>query len=537
MISAFKTIHILLFDHVFGEANGKTELFLFATDVNSSMVVKKKVAKKTVKKTVAKKTATRQPTLAAMLKKIAAVSDSTKEMSKEIRLMTKIFSDNQRILVSMKSMIDSLTVAIEQVQKQSKQMNILEEDTQKLFASLSQVRAQSGMIGRINDQAARLQEQVRRIEQEAKSTGGIEKVSQKVSESMDSIKNNSQMIINMARRIDGIKEDLKKVSDRAESVPDVSSEIGSIKADVQRLVGNAGKTETIGEDITLLKGELQRLSQKAESAKDITREMADIKRQISDISAGTENINSLRGAIEGIKQQFKEVSNKTESLASMAEKVRTIESDIRSISEQAGSIVTLDKSIKSVEADFAGLKGAVLDRTESIEQKVSSLADMVGRSDASASEFHKKTDAIFQELHGVKSAANKASSDSSKEMMALLKLSEYQSNMRMNAESKYGEAKNLDDMASQTAQIVNLFDKLSVETQDAVPLPHETRQWAVAKILDCADKWEVRFSDVLSILTNNLGRDMIKESIRIRQVRDIYGIRAVDEIRNELGMS
>ncbi len=107
----------------------------------------------------------------------------------------------------------------------------------------------------------------------------------------------------------------------------------------------------------------------------------------------------------------------------------------------------------------------------------------------------------------------------------------------MNAESKYGELKDLENMADQTTQIVNLFDKLSIEAQEKMPIPNEVRQWAVSKILDCADKWEVRFSDVFNILTNNLGRDLLKESIRIKQVRDIFGIRAVDEIRKELNIS
>ena len=63
------------------------------------------------------------------------------------------------------------------------------------------------------------------------------------------------------------------------------------------------------------------------------------------------------------------------------------------------------------------------------------------------------------------------------------------------------------------------------------------RQWAVGKILDCADKWEMRFSEVLHILVDNLGKELLKETIRIKQVRDIFGIRAVDEIRNELNIS
>ncbi len=107
----------------------------------------------------------------------------------------------------------------------------------------------------------------------------------------------------------------------------------------------------------------------------------------------------------------------------------------------------------------------------------------------------------------------------------------------MNSESKYGELKDLENMATQTAQIINLFDKLSIESQEKIPIPNEVRQWAVSKILDCADKWEIRFSDVFNILTNNLGRDLLKEAIRIKQVREIFGIRTVDEVRKELNIS
>ncbi|MFB5623222.1 MAG: RecB family exonuclease, partial [Nitrosarchaeum sp.] len=146
-------------------------------------------------------------------------------------------------------------------------------------------------------------------------------------------------------------------------------------------------------------------------------------------------------------------------------------------------------------------------------------------------------DKIFEEMQAVKNTANKTSKESSKEMMALLKLSEYQSNIRMHAESKYGDAKDLESMATQTAEIINLFDKLSIEAGEKIPLPHEVRQWAVSKILDCADKWEIRFSDIFTILTNAIGKELLKESIRIQQIRDIYGIRAVDEIRTELNIS
>ena len=77
----------------------------------------------------------------------------------------------------------------------------------------------------------------------------------------------------------------------------------------------------------------------------------------------------------------------------------------------------------------------------------------------------------------------------------------------------------------------------AIESGEKIPLPHEVRLWAVSKILDCADKWELRFSEVFQVLVSNLGKELLKEAIRIQQVRDIFGIRAVDEIRNEINIS
>jgi hypothetical protein len=92
-------------------------------------------------------------------------------------------------------------------------------------------------------------------------------------------------------------------------------------------------------------------------------------------------------------------------------------------------------------------------------------------------------------------------------------------------------------MAEQTVSIVNLFDSLAIETQQKISLPQEVRQWAIGKMLDCADKWEVRFSDLLNALTSKLGKELLKENIRLNQVRDIFGIRGVDETRKELGLT
>jgi len=446
----------------------------------TSKTKKKKVKSKTTK------TTKKEPTSAAVLKKVATVSDSTKMLSKEIKAMTKIFSENQKVLVTMKNMIDSLTSALEYIQKQSKQINILEDDAQKLFAGLNQVKGQSNLVIKINDQTARLQEEIAKIREGPSET---EKLSQKVSQSTDSIKNNSQMIIKIAQRIDEVRDDLRNVSAKTNTSLSVSKDLG------------------------------------------------DIRRKIESISGKAEQIQTLNGVIDGLKQQFQTVTSKAESLVNLSGKIDTMESEISSLVKRADSSAFVGEGLKSIQSDFSDFKENVYKKTSDIVEKVSSISDLIKRSEASTSEFHSKTDKVFQELQELKVVTNKASSDTSKEMMALLKLSEFQSNIRINAESKYGELKDIENMADQTTQIINLFDKLSIEAQEKMPIPHEVRQWAVSKIFDCADKWEVRFSDVFNILTNSLGRDLLKEAIRIRQVRDIFGIRAVDEIRKELNIS
>ena len=110
--------------------------------------------KKNIKST--KKITKREPTPSSILKKVATVSDSNKLLQKEIKNMTKIFGENQKVLISMKEMIDALTSTLEHIQKQSKQINIIEEDTQKLYAGLNQVRTQSNLVNKINDQTYKI---------------------------------------------------------------------------------------------------------------------------------------------------------------------------------------------------------------------------------------------------------------------------------------------------------------------------------------------------------------------------------------------
>ena len=183
------------------------------------------------------------------------------------------------------------------------------------------------------------------------------------------------------------------------------------------------------------------------------------------------------------------------------------------------------------------LREYVGDNEDVLLEKISSISEMINRTEASSAEFHKKADSIIQELQKIRNSTNKEAITTSNEVIGLLKLSEYQSDVRMLAESKYGTLDDIKKMAEQTAEIVNLFDKLSIESEKKIPLPHEVRQWAIGTMFDCADKWEIRFDDLFKILLDSLGQNLLKESMRIQQVRDIFGIKAVDKIKNQLKIS
>ena len=414
-----------------------------------TMAVKKKMKKAAKQKQDSKKSRPKRgPTPSQLYNKVSAVSESTKTLSKEIKNMTKIFKENQRVLVAMNDMIDTLGSSIIQIQKQSKQINIIEEDTERLFSSLNQMKGNTKIVTKLNEQTVKLEEKIKNMEQGNKSNAKTDELVQTVSESLDSIRNNSKMIMKVADRVDDLKEEIKIVAKETESKSGI-----------------------------------------------------------------TEQIDELRNTI-------KSISNRTGDIGK----------DMSNIKTEIGGIV---KDAKIPSALGEGLKTF----KSEIEEKIAGLSNLINRSDSLASEFHKKTDKVVQDIHDIKNVTDKVSDESSKEVLALLKLSEYQSGIRMRAESKYGDIKDIEKMTTDTVDIINLFDKLSIESNDKIPLPHEVRQWAIGKIFDCADRWELRFSEVFATLVDNLGKELLKESIRIQQVRDIFGIRAVDEIRSELNIS
>ena len=399
--------------------------------------------------------------ISPLIKKVSVISDSTKLLSKEVKAMSKIFTENQKILVSMKNMIDTLSLTIEQIQVQEKKLNLIEGDNERLFEGLEQVRNQSNIISKINTQTNELQERVEKISKISESSPNSNELMEKIDQSFDSIKNNSKMIIKIADRVENVKEDLNNVSSKAEPISKITAKMENM----------------------------------------------------------TDNIRSMRQKTSDLGNNIKNFQKKLDSIASKK------------------NSPGVSGNLENIKSEFITLRKYVGENSDELQDKILGLSDTLNRVNSSSAEFHEKSDSIIQELQKIEKVTNKSSSSTSNEIIGLLKLSEYQSGIRMQSESKYGTLQDIEKMAQDTTEIINLFDSMSIETENKIPLPHELRQWAIGTIFDCADRWEISFSSLFKKMLELLGKDLLKEAIRIQQVRDIFGIRAVDEIRNELGLT
>jgi uncharacterized coiled-coil DUF342 family protein len=399
--------------------------------------------------------------ISPLIKKVSVISDSTKLLSKEVKAMSKIFTENQKILVSMKNMIDTLSLTIEQIQVQEKKLNLIEGDNERLFEGLEQVRNQSNIISKINTQTNELQERVEKISKINENSPNSNELMEKIDQSFDSIKNNSKMIIKIADRVENVKEDLNNVSSKAEPISKITAKMENM----------------------------------------------------------TDNIRSMRQKTSDLGNNIKNFQKKLDSIASKK------------------NSPGVSGNLENIKSEFVTLRKYVGENSDELQDKILGLSDTLNRVNSSSAEFHEKSDSIIQELQKIEKVTNKSSSSTSNEIIGLLKLSEYQSGIRMQSESKYGTLQDIEKMAQDTTEIINLFDSMSIETENKIPLPHELRQWAIGTIFDCADRWEISFSSLFKKMLELLGKDLLKKTIRIQQVRDIFGIRAVDEIRNELGLT
>ena len=424
-----------------------------------------------------------------VVKKMASISDATKILASEVKTMSKIFVENQKILVSLKDMISSVNSSLDQIQKNSRQMNIIEEDTQRLFSGMSQVKAHSNLIDKINNQINKLQDHVEKIRDKQESMPDTNKIMQSIADNIDSTRNNTKMIMHVSEKTEKVREEVKDAMSRTESLSTLHQEI------------------------------------------------EEVRQSTKEISSKTEKMTGLEESISNLKSEVGTMISKTDAIPGLNSEIRNVGSEIDSLIKKTESLSMLGNDIRNINSEFTSFRENMLGKNQNLDEKIADFAELLNKNSASISEFNKKTYEISQQLQDIRSVTHKTSQNTSHEVMGLLRLSEFQSNIRMRSESKYGTLEDIEKMTGQTKDMINLFDRISIEVETKMPLPLEVKQWSIAKILDCADKWEIRFTDVFRLLITELGSDIVKEAIRMEQVRDLFGIRAIDEIRRELNIT
>ena len=448
-----------------------------------------------------------------VIKKMSSISDATKILASEVKTMSKIFVENQKILISMKDMISSVNSSLDQIQKNSRQINIIEEDTQRLFSGMSQVKAHSNLIDKINNQISRLQDHVEKIRDKQDSMPDTNKIMQSIADNLDSTRNNTKMIMHVSEKTEKIREEIKHAASNSEPLANLSNEISELRKSTSEI---AAKTESLA---------------------NLHKEIEEVRQDTREISSKAEKMSGLEQSISSLKGEIGDIITKTDAMSSMNSQIRNVGIEIDSLIKKTDSLSALGNDIRNINSEFTNFKESITGKNQNLDEKISDFAELLNKNSASISEFNKKTYEISQQLQDIRGITHKTSQNTSHEVMGLLRLSEFQSNIRMRSESKYGTLEDIEKMTAQTKDMVNLFDKISIEVETKMPLPIEVRQWSISKILDCADKWEIRFTEVFRLLITELGSDIVKESIRMEQVRDLFGIRAIDEIRRELNIT
>lgn len=476
-----------------------------------------------------------------LLSRIRSITESIAGMRDEMQSLSKAVASNKGGMPAISGMSESLAAVLVQIQKQSRQITSLKKETQGLFEGLEEISDRSeSKRGSLESRLHDVQQKIEKIA-EVQGQAGSEAVAEKINDSVRSIIEDSESIAGLSRALDATRNEIRVVGARAASATGTGIEIDALRTEISGIADavNAGSASS-----THLKQELDRLADRVEAvAKSSSGVQEGIRETLGQVAAETAKIKDVDAVLDGFKSQLDAITSKTESAArieipeSVTGRLESIGSEIAILAKSAdeaaltkGSLDRVREEIVSVKSDIAGIIGIM-------DQKMSSASGILQKQQENAADLYGKIDEMYSRIQEIKGSSDESAREASKETERLLRLSEYQSAMRMSSESKYGDLDTIREMSAKTADIDGVFGGGGGGDDSDGPggLPPDVRRWAASKILDCADRWEIRFADVYSIMNEMMGADMVRESINTSQVRDIYGIRAVNEINEESG--
>ena len=391
--------------------------------------------------------------------------------------------------------------------------------SQEITGALESISADASQIEKINTDIGELKDQMNSI------TSGVSLAYEHVPEAL------LEKLDHVELQVRSFTQNTEETSSMRDSVSTLQEKIGALKSE-------------ISQEVEKITSQISRVSEERHGHD--TAAISEIRSEIDNIHA---EIQGIRHAADGIHTQGS--SQQTASVPdSVLEKLDHVELQVRSFAQNTEEVSSMRDSVSALQEKIGVLKSEISQEVERITSQISRVSEERQDHDTAAiSEIRSEIGRIHETVKGVRGTADNTAAISSHDMEKLLRLSAFQSSIRLISESKYGSMKEISEMSRQTSDIMRLFvssvDEMRMglsqdttaqtgPTQDKIP--PEVSRWAISKILDCGDRWEIRFADIYAAIKESVGADAIKESLQMQQVRDIYGIRSVNMVKEDLGI-
>ena len=522
--------------------------------------------------------------------KVDSVARSNRELRGEIRAIAAMLEKNQGGFSQIGGITESLAAVLLQIQKQSRQISGLKKETQGLFSGLDEISDKSDAITGLEKQVQIIQKKIagiaaatatvqkstlqRQQEEQKKSIDEKNKTYEKIEGVRATIVANSESIAGLSQSIGQMQKQVKIVAARSASAARTDTEIDGLRSEIEKITDVARPGSVAG----MLRAEMEKVTQKVESLTDTAGRVGDIEDALGSIMAGTVKIQGMGADLEECKRQIGEMISSVNEQQSKYQKgkdgddddnddaytaeLKSLAEEVRLLAQKAGEISPIGQSMKTVQSEVAALKSKIQEDTSRLGVEMAGVAGEIQRRGKEAADTFKKIDDIYARIGNVRDTAQRTSDDAMHEVAKMLKLSEFQSAIRMNAESKYGDLTVIEGMARDTAGICTLFEDAELSQKDkdvqqsqndlqddndndngitdakttatSTAIPPDVIKWAVGKMLECGDRWEIRFADLYRAMKDAMGATVLSGALRMHQVRDIYGIRAVNEIKSDL---
>ena len=499
-----------------------------------------------------------EPILPELVSRVKSISESNIELRKELKSISRTFAGSQKVQESISGIEESLAAVLIQIQKQSGQITSLEKETKGLLAGLDEVSERSDTIDRLEGHLDRMQSQTMGGSQKESSRVN-DAISREINEGVRTMRESSEYIARLSAAIDAARKEIRMVAEGSASASGTGAMIDSLRSEIAR-IADAARAGSPG---AALKKELKDIASRVDALARSDADLQNVKGELGKILAWRTKVEHMGQILGRLDERVGQVASRTEAAESagaessrfVSGRLEQINAKIASLVQRADTTAFVGEGLKAVQEDIAAMKSDTADDIRDMGRRLSRAIEELRAQEAGAAETYRRTEELYAKIQDAKHAADRTARESERETLKLLRLSEYQSTIRMSAESGYGDLATIEEMARRTAGIAALFEsKYATEERQRDSdgggeeeeglhsgvekgLPLDIKRWAASTMLDCADRWEIRFSDVYSVMTEVMGTGMLGDALRLQQVRDIYGTRAAERAKSDLGIA